>query len=58
MLGHGRPGGEGHCGVGGELEITFISERDGIGCASKQGLKKASLINIHSFIVEVKLKRR
>ena len=44
--------------MGGELEITFISERDGIGCASKQGLKKASLINIHSFIVEVKLRRR
>ena len=38
--------------------ILFISEGNGIGCVSKQGLKKASLINVHSFIAEVKLKRR
>ena len=34
----------------------FISEGNAIGCVSKQGLKKASLIN-DSFISEVKLKR-
>ena len=28
------------------------------GCVSKQSLKKASLINVHSVIAEVKLKRR
>ena len=38
--------------------FNFISEGNGIGCVSKQGLKKASLINVHSFIAEVKLKRR
>ena len=27
--------GEGQCGAGGELEIFFISEGDGIGCVSK-----------------------
>ena len=45
--------GEGWCWVGGEL-FQFISEGNGTGCVSK----KASLINVHSFIAEVKLKRR
>ena len=46
--------GEGQCGVGGELEIFFISEGYGIGHVSKTLYR----INVHSFIVEVKLKRR
>ena len=32
--------GEGLYRVGGELEIYFISEIDGIGCVSKQGFKR------------------
>ena len=55
VLGCGRPGqGEGWCRAGGELEISFISEGDGIGRVSKTLYR----INVHSFIVEVKLKRR
>ena len=42
--------GEGRCRAGGELEIIFIADGEGIGCLS--------LINVHSFIAEVKLKRR
>ena len=49
--------GEGWFGVGGELFYLFLREM-GIGCVSKQGLKKVSLINVHSFIAEVKLNRR
>ena len=44
---------EGWCRVGGELEIFIISEGDGIGHVSKT----LYTINVHSFIVEVKLKR-
>ena len=44
--------GEGWYRVGGELEISFIS--DGIGPVSKT----LNSINVHLFIVEVKLKRR
>ena len=36
----------------------FISEGNTIGCVSKQGLIKASLINVHSFISEVKSRQR
>ena len=53
--------GEGTCGAGGELKTSFISEGNRIGCASKtlyRVLKKASLINVHSFTVEVKFKWR
>ena len=40
---------EGQCGVGGELEISFISEGDGIGTVSK---------TLYRINVEVKLKRK
>ena len=45
---------EGWYRVGSELEICIISEGDGIGHVSKTLYR----INVHSFIVEVKLKRR
>ena len=46
--------GEGWCGVGSQLEIFLNSGGDGIGHVSKTLYR----INVHSFIVEVKLKRR
>ena len=45
--------GEGWCWVGGEL-FQFISEGNGIGCVSK----KASLINVHSFIAALGVYQR
>ena len=43
--------------MGGELFYLFLREM-ALGVYQSRGLKKASLINVHSFIAEVKLKRR